>query len=1155
MPFLIAVLVIVGFVWLLQKVSRLSDQVDTLSRMLNYVQLEARRLKERLDELQTGAPPAAAESPTPESGEQLSSKQAEAEAATLLASAPNVPVQQAVAPPLPSPETIPVAPPILQEVKRAVIERVDIPPVGETPPVISFTAPFAASTTGPKPETTEPASPTPQRAPAKGSFEMRLGTYWLVRVGIVMLLTGLVFFGNYAYHNFIGRIGAAGKVSLLYLASALLLGGGAWWQRKASKESLRNYGQVLFAGGLAFVYFTTYAAHHIDRLRIIESAALDGMLLLAWAGFMVWIADRRKSEVLALFAVGLAYYTSVITQVGDFTLYSNLVLTLAAVFFLVRNRWAWLSFASLVATYAAYAFWRFFHGGEWRWATPEEGLWHGAYFLMSYWAVFTAAVFLSKHEKLAGQNRAAFLTFNNGAFFTLFLPTMLQVHSGKFWQFSLIYGAVLLALVEVSRRIFPNEPLTKHSYLTQGLLLITLGFITKYSGLQLALVLAAESVVLFVLGTARRSLILQIGAYLAGAISIVCGFDGVERFDTHGLWLGAALGGMMVVNSFWAHRQEPATEAAPVRSVPVYFTALALLVWCFTTWQNTTHANFGLVLTLEALVIALSIYLLRFPELALMGQAYIVVAQVAWQFDVPKSTAQLTALVLAVECLALLRVGWQRNNQAWRICGYVAAALAVAWGIEGLERNQTSGLLTGVALTASMLLSAFLTHRKTDQANKSTLRPEPTYFSALVVVLAGATTWFNTAQDNCPLLFAAEAIVLTALVYFLRVREVALVGQTLLLAAHCLWQFNLLERGTPPWWNPVLLVAMTLGLGHWWQKQRIVTVEKRLPLVFQLMLSVLFVLLVCRWLGRECSDATWLALSCLLAAAVTAYAVVTRAWLLAACAQLFLLPGAWLFAQQLLHDGEPRFAALAPVAALAVLSFATVQWFKRKPDELVQDPLLKLAMAYRWVALAMSLWWVMEYIPNREQIWTLMSIGLAVFVFAGWRRNREALMFGAVFTGLALVLLWTRAYQRGYVYLPDALAILALLGQQQIAQRLPARYALDQRAHAIVIASGGLSSWLFVSRWVLQSASGFYLTASWSGLALILFAGGMALRERMYRWLGLVVLAGALGRVVVFDVWKLETLYRILSFMALGIVLLVLGFIYNKYQEKIKEWL
>jgi hypothetical protein len=35
----------------------------------------------------------------------------------------------------------------------------------------------------------------------------------------------------------------------------------------------------------------------------------------------------------------------------------------------------------------------------------------------------------------------------------------------------------------------------------------------------------------------------------------------------------------------------------------------------------------------------------------------------------------------------------------------------------------------------------------------------------------------------------------------------------------------------------------------------------------------------------------------------------------------------------------------------------------------------------------------------------------------------------------------------------------------------------------------------------------------------------------------------------------LETLYRIFTFLALGVVLLILGFIYNKYQEKIKEWL
>jgi len=90
---------------------------------------------------------------------------------------------------------------------------------------------------------------------------------------------------------------------------------------------------------------------------------------------------------------------------------------------------------------------------------------------------------------------------------------------------------------------------------------------------------------------------------------------------------------------------------------------------------------------------------------------------------------------------------------------------------------------------------------------------------------------------------------------------------------------------------------------------------------------------------------------------------------------------------------------------------------------------------------------------------------------------------------------------------------------------------------------------------VLLGPGGLYLTASWSVLAFLLFGSGVVLREKMYRWAGLGLLAAALGRVIVIDVWTLDRIYRVLSFMALGIVLLVLGFIYNKYQEKIRQWL
>jgi hypothetical protein len=126
----------------------------------------------------------------------------------------------------------------------------------------------------------------------------------------------------------------------------------------------------------------------------------------------------------------------------------------------------------------------------------------------------------------------------------------------------------------------------------------------------------------------------------------------------------------------------------------------------------------------------------------------------------------------------------------------------------------------------------------------------------------------------------------------------------------------------------------------------------------------------------------------------------------------------------------------------------------------------------------------------------------------------------------------------------------------ELVSEKPERYPIRQEIHTTVILSGGFSLWRFLSLWVLeQQPAGFFLTASWSMLALAFFTAGIALRERIYRYLGLGVLACALGRVVIFDVWKLETLYRILRFMALGIVLLVLGFIYNRYQEKIREWL
>ena len=90
----------------------------------------------------------------------------------------------------------------------------------------------------------------------------------------------------------------------------------------------------------------------------------------------------------------------------------------------------------------------------------------------------------------------------------------------------------------------------------------------------------------------------------------------------------------------------------------------------------------------------------------------------------------------------------------------------------------------------------------------------------------------------------------------------------------------------------------------------------------------------------------------------------------------------------------------------------------------------------------------------------------------------------------------------------------------------------------------------------LRAASGaFSALTTLVGALVLVFAAGFVLKEKVYRWSGLAILTCALCRVALLDIWRLETIYRILSFMALGIVLLVLGFVYNRFQEKIRQWL
>ncbi len=82
-----------------------------------------------------------------------------------------------------------------------------------------------------------------------------------------------------------------------------------------------------------------------------------------------------------------------------------------------------------------------------------------------------------------------------------------------------------------------------------------------------------------------------------------------------------------------------------------------------------------------------------------------------------------------------------------------------------------------------------------------------------------------------------------------------------------------------------------------------------------------------------------------------------------------------------------------------------------------------------------------------------------------------------------------------------------------------------------------------------------WLTVSWAVAGFVLMAFGFAAKTRPYRMAGLAVLLLGLLRAFLHDMAMLAVPYRILSFIGLGVILLVLGFLYAQNREKLAKWL
>lgn len=96
---------------------------------------------------------------------------------------------------------------------------------------------------------------------------------------------------------------------------------------------------------------------------------------------------------------------------------------------------------------------------------------------------------------------------------------------------------------------------------------------------------------------------------------------------------------------------------------------------------------------------------------------------------------------------------------------------------------------------------------------------------------------------------------------------------------------------------------------------------------------------------------------------------------------------------------------------------------------------------------------------------------------------------------------------------------------------------------------------ILVTLLILQEVSTGRVTIAWGIEAVVTFLFALVVGERSYRLAGLSLLLTCVAKILVLDVWRQQRSDRYITFIILGVALLLVSFLYTRYSETINRYL
>jgi hypothetical protein len=274
------------------------------------------------------------------------------------------------------------------------------------------------------------------------------------------------------------------------------------------------------------------------------------------------------------------------------------------------------------------------------------------------------------------------------------------------------------------------------------------------------------------------------------------------------------------------------------------------------------------------------------------------------------------------------------------------------------------------------------------------------------------------------------------------------------------------------------------------------------------------------------------------------------------------------------NPGEisPRFYTLVPLT----LAFLYAYWRLHEVDAHLRE----LERKYRaadfccWLG-TITLAALMRFELLADWVATAWAALALALLAVAWRSGRRLFLHQALLVGAGVLMrtVLHNFYERSYFPAPvlesrwvcvgTAVALLFLSlpilfqlrskGGEELPERMLFRVltALSRQPEQVFFF---IALTLLTVLLALEMRHGM-VTLSWGVEGVAVFLLALSLSERSFRLSGLGLLLLCVGKIIVVDVWRLNPRDRYLTFIVLGIALLLVSFLYTRNRETLRQYL